>query len=116
MALERREFARKHVSLPCVVRWKHYVLTGEITNLSLGGALVRNTAILLPTDAWVIIDVGNGTARTSFQARITSRVIHAIWELIKSGKVASFGVKFEESPEEVQSKLGSLLEELAAVR
>ncbi|MDA2926382.1 PilZ domain-containing protein [Acidobacteria bacterium AH-259-G07] len=102
---DRRKFKRWEVSIPCTAQWKEWKITGKITNICLGGALITQVNAVPPEGALIIVAFEAKQEDVVLHARITSEVIHTIWEVIEDGHAGSFGVKFEEPVEKVRQKL-----------
>ncbi|MDA2937158.1 PilZ domain-containing protein, partial [Acidobacteria bacterium AH-259-A15] len=102
---ERRGFKRWTVSIPCTVEWKDRRMTGKITNISLGGALITQVKAFPPEGASITIIIQAQQEDVVLKGRIMSNVIHTIWEDIEDVGIGSFGVKFGESPQKVREKL-----------
>ena len=102
---ERQGFKRWTVSIPCTVKWKDRRMTGKITNISLGGALITQVKAFPPEGALITIIFQAEQEDIVLQGRIMSKVIHTIWEDIEDAGIGFLGVKFGESPEKVREKL-----------
>ena len=102
---DRRQFERWEVSIPCTVRWDDWVIEGQIANLSLGGAMITRVSAVPPKGALVVIAFQVRRQEVMLKGKLTSRVIHTILEVIEDLNIGSFGVVFQDPPEEVKSKL-----------
>ncbi len=100
---DRRRFHRWEVSIPCNVEWEDTIIRGQIVNLSNGGALITQVNALPSEGARVLL---------TFQARVggvrlVARVVHVMLEVMEEliiGSIGSFGVEFEEPPEQMKGK------------
>jgi K+-sensing histidine kinase KdpD len=87
------------------VESKDQKIIGKTRNVSLGGALITQANGAPPEGALVTATFQAEGRQIRLKGRITSKVIHTRWEVIKDGGIGSFGVKFEESTEQVREKL-----------
>ena len=55
MMEERREFERYQVPIPCTLYWHGHIIKGQISNLSLGGALITRLSAIPPEHAFVVL-------------------------------------------------------------
>jgi hypothetical protein len=97
---ERRRFPRYEVSIPCVVEWHHYSVTGQIIDLSLGGALIDCPTTLPPPGALVMVEFRH------HKVRIGKAISRVVW-VPELGRV---GVQFEDA-ESIMPKLIDFLEQ-----
>ncbi len=102
---DRRKFKRWPVSIPCTVESKDETIIGKTRNISLGGALVTQAGGAPPEGTLVTLIFQAEGRQLRLKGRIRSRVIHTRCEVIEEGGICSFGVKFEESTEQVREKL-----------
>jgi hypothetical protein len=91
------------------VAWKDWIITGTITNVSLGGALITQANAVPPEGALVTLMFQGEQEDVVLRGRIMSKVIHTLWEVIEEGEIGFLGVKFQESTEKVKEKLNSIL-------
>ncbi len=108
---ERRRFKRWKVVVRCTVGWQNKKIRGRTLDLSYGGAFIATQAnIVPPKNAFV-------TVRFDFAKDVedvlSSRIIHTVPEIAEEGKLASFGVKFEEPILKVTNQLGPVFRALA---
>ncbi len=105
---DRRRFHRWEVCIPCNVEWEDTIIRGQIANLSYGGALITQVDALPSEGARVLLTfqtrVGGGRLKNKLVARVVYVILEAMEELI-SGSIGSFGVEFEEPPEQMKGKL-----------
>ena len=106
---ERREFKRYEVSIPCTVFWHGHIITGQIANLSLGGAFIVRLNAIPPKHALVVLAFQVEERQVQLRGELTSRVIHTIKESIEQGEVGSIGVQFQDPIEEVRSQLSPVV-------
>ena len=104
---DRRQSKRFEVSIACNVERGSRIIRGHITNLSSSGALITQVIDVPPKDALVRVLFEFDKEKLQLEG-VTSRVIHLKWEEIGGRKLGSFGVKFEEMPPEIQSRLNSI--------
>ena len=107
---ERRQFKRWRVVVRCTVGWQNKKIRGLTRNLSYGGAFITTqTNSVPPKGAFV-------TVRFDFAKDVedvlSSRIIHTVPEIAKQGRLASFGVKFEEPILKVRGQLGPVFHAL----
>ena len=100
---ERRQFKRWKIVVRCTVGWQNKNIRGLTRNLSYGGAFITTqTNSVPPKGAFV-------TVRFDFAKDVedvlSSRIIHTVPETAEEGKLASFGVKFEEPILKVRGQL-----------
>ena len=105
-----REFQRIDVSIPCTVLFAGRVITGDITNISLSGALVTQASEILAEGSKVILVLKN-RQDIKLMATVDSKIIHSFQEVHGDDQINSFGVKFEESLSEVSHKIAFILDE-----
>lgn len=106
---ERRGFPRHVVSIPCTLYWHGHIIRGEISNLSLGGALIIRLSAVPPEHALVVLTFQVEKKQVLLRGELTSRVIHTIKESVEEGEVGSIGIQFQDSIEQVRSQLVPLL-------
>jgi len=106
--IDRRQFKRWEVSIPCTVRWGVWVVQGQIANLSFDGALIVQVNAVPPKDAVVLVTFQVTQEEVILKGKLISRIIHSAWEIIEGMDVGSFGVKFEDPLESIKSKLDPL--------
>ena len=107
---ENRAFQRVDVSIPCLVFCEDRVITGDITNLSLGGAFISQASDSLTVGLPVILTL---QSKPDIKVRVTidSKIIHRSQEVRGDDQIKSFGVKFEESLSGISDKLAFILRE-----
>jgi len=92
------------------VKWKEYAIDGQIANISLGGVLVTEMNAIPPTGV-VFTLLFNAEARDlEVIGSVFSRVVRTASEIIEGEATGWIGVQFEESPDQVQSKLAPLFQ------
>jgi len=100
---ERRQFKRWRVVVRCTLGWKDKKIRGRTLNLSYGGAFIATQANIVPPKGAFV------TVRFDFAKDVedvlSSRIIHTVPETAEEGKLASFGVKFEEPILKVRGQL-----------
>jgi len=106
---ERRGFPRHEVAIPCTLYWHGHIIRGEISNLSLGGALIIRLSAVPPEHALVVLTFQVEKKQVLLRGELTSRVIHTIKESVEAGEVGSIGIQFQDSIEQVRSQLVPLL-------
>jgi len=119
---ERRQLYRWKVSIPCTMERGDTIITGQIANLSLGGALITHVDAVPPEGVPLIVrfQVEKETVE------LEGKLIHTInlsfrgpWivqvSAMEDGQVGSFGVEFQGSLEEIRSKLIPVFRNLASV-
>ena len=109
---EKRHFKRWPTSIPCTVLWEDQVITGELVNISLGGALIASPNAIPPIYDSVIVTFHYET-QVVLEAQVESQVIHRSAEAVEIGGIGSFGVEFQESLTRMRRKLSPLLEKLS---
>lgn len=100
---ERRKFKRFEVSIPCTVEWSGGDFRGRIELISLAGAYI--------TEAQVVPGVGE-SVQVNFELRDRSVLVQLTSKVSytpESEANGSFGVTFEERPDEVYLKLRPVL-------
>ncbi len=105
-----REFQRIDVLIPCLVLCDDGMITGEITNISLGGAFISKASETLAEGSPVIL-ILQKKQDIKLRATVDSTIIHSSQEVREEDQINSFGVKFEESLSEVSTKLAFILDE-----
>ena len=110
---ERREFPRWSTSLPCVVKWPRHQTDGEVTNISLGGALITQMSHAADNGTTVHLSIKAESATIQLVCSVTSRVGRKSEET-DGDQAAWMAVRFEERSSKLQSKLGPLLSQLAS--
>ncbi len=105
-----REFQRVDVSIPCLIYCDDRVITGDIINLSLSGALISQASETLAEGSSVILMLEQ-KQDIQLRAIIDSTIIHSFQEVRGDDPINFFGVKFEESLSEVSMKLAFILHE-----
>ncbi len=105
--MERRRFQRWEIQLPCKVRWKDYIITGQIINLSLGGALIDQVNAIPSVGAKVVVEFQDEKGKVSLACKANSTIVHSRWS---EGAAGRFGVQFQEPTEVITSKLKGVLE------
>ena len=104
-----REFQRIDVSIPCLVFCEDRVITGDITNLSLGGAFISQASDT-PAEGSLLALMLLGKQNIKLMATVDSKIIHSSQEVRGEDQVNSVGVKFEESLREVTKKIAFILD------
>ena len=104
-----REFQRIDVSIPCLIYCDGRVITGDIINISLSGALIQTSETLAEGSPVVLIL----QSKQDIELKITidSKIIHSSQEVRGDDQINSFGVKFEQSMSDVSDKLDFILHE-----
>ncbi len=91
--------------------WQRKKIRGRTLDLSYGGAFIATEANIVPPKGAFV------TVRFDFAKDVedvmSSRIIHTVPEIAKEGRLASFGVKFEEPILKVTSQLGPVFRALA---
>ena len=107
---EKRQFERWKVVVQCTVGWQNKKIRGRTLNLSYGGAFIATEANIVPPKGAFV------TVRFDFAKDVedvlSSRIIHTVPEIAEEGRLASFGVKFEEPILKVTNQLGPVLRAL----
>jgi len=107
---ERRRFKRWKVVVRCTVGWQNKKIRGRTLDLSYGGAFIATQANIVPPKGAFV------TVRFDFAKDVedvmSSRIIHTVPEIAKEGRLASFGVKFEEPILKVRGQLGPVFRAL----
>ena len=107
---EDREFQRIDVSIPCLVHYDERVITGNITNISLSGALISQASETLAEGSTVILTL-QSKQKIKLRATVDAKIIHSFQKVQGDDQINSFGVKFEESLSEVSGKVALMLQE-----
>ncbi|MDA2924156.1 PilZ domain-containing protein [Acidobacteria bacterium AH-259-L09] len=102
---ERRRFKRWEILIPCTVEWQGSSTTGQITNLSFGGALIKQANAAPPKGTPVIVTFQVKKEPVELEGRLAGRIVHTFRQFTERGDIICFGVQFEEPVEEVRSKL-----------
>ncbi len=105
-----RAFQRIDLSIPCLVLYDDGMITGEITNISLGGAFISKASETLAEGSPVIL-ILQKKQDIKLRATVDSTIIHSFQEVGGDDPTNSFGVRFEESLSEVTDKLDFILHE-----
>jgi hypothetical protein len=108
---ERRQSVRWPTSIPCTVLWEDRVISGEMANISFRGALIAGPSASPPVDSAVTL-VFHYHCKVELTARVDSVVIHQSVEAADTGGLGGFGLKFQESLDQIQPKLQPLIEKL----
>ncbi len=101
---DRRRFPRWEVCIPCTVEWEGTIIRGQIANLSNGGALITQVNAVPSEGARVLLTFQARVEEVRLVARVVHVMLEAMEELI-SGSIGSFGVEFEEPPEQIKGNL-----------
>ena len=102
-----REFQRIDVSIPCLIHSGDRMITGDIVNISLSGALIQ-TNETLPEGSTVILTLQK-KQDIKLKAAVDSKIIHSSQEVGGEDQINSFGVKFEEPLKYVSKVLDFIL-------
>ena len=102
---ERRQFERYQVPIPCTLYWHGHVIKGQISNLSLGGALITRLSAIPPEHAFVVLTFQAEEGQVQLRGELTSRVVHTFSDSQEQGESGSIGVEFQDSLEKVSSQL-----------
>ncbi len=104
---DRRRFHRWEVSIPCNVEWEDTIIRGQIANLSYGGALITQVNAVPSEGARVLLTFQARVGGVRLKNKLVARVVYVILEAkeVIIGSIGSFGVEFEEPPEQVKTKL-----------
>ena len=105
-----REFQRIDVLIPCLVFCEDQIITGEISNISLSGALISQ-ASGTPDEGFPVILALQRKQTIQFRATVDSKTIHSSQEVGGKDQINSFGVRFEESLKDVSNTLDFILDE-----
>ena len=89
--------------MPCVVFWQGCPCEATIMDISPGGAFISDVNSLPETGTSIQIRL---TICGKPEVRLPARVVHGLW----AGTGWSFGVNFEESPEDIKRKLTGILD------
>ena len=100
---QQQKFARQRVHIRCTVEWAGGKFRGRIEKISPGGASI--TDVDFHPHKGDRVQVNFEVRETAARVRLPSQVLHTRWWK-PSG---SFGVSFDEPPEEVSLKLGPIL-------
>jgi len=101
---ENRRFGRLRASLPCSVAWEKEVFPAEVTNLSHGGALIMRAGRLPEEGAQVVVVLQVSQEEIRFRAQVRHSTAN--------DQPASFGIEFNETRQEIESKLVRLVDAL----
>ncbi|MEE8162210.1 MAG: PilZ domain-containing protein [Acidobacteriota bacterium] len=104
-----REFQRIDVLIPCLIYCDDRVITGDIINLSLSGALIQASETL--AEGSPVVLTLQKKQDIKLRATVDSTIIHSFKEVGGDDPINSFGVRFEESLSEVTDKLDFILHE-----
>ena len=111
---ERRQFKRWQTVVLCTVHWEGKKIRGRTRNLSYGGAFITTqTNNVPPKGAFVTVRLDFAKNEAATEDVLSSRIIHTVPEIAKEGRLASFGVKFEEPILKVTNQLGPVFRALA---
>ena len=105
MMEERREFERYQIPIPCTLYWHGHIIKGQISNLSLGGALITRLSAIPPEHAFVVLTFQAEEGQVQLRGELTSRVVHTLTESQEPGESGSIGVQFQDPIEKVSSQL-----------
>ncbi len=107
---ERRRFKRWNVSIPCTVAWGEYRISGQVKNLSLGGALIsRLDGVPPPVGASVYIAFSTGEGKLNVLSSVYSTVVRTVLEIVEDQDVGSIGIQFEDLSEEITTRLKAMI-------
>ena len=109
---EMRQFVRWPTSIPCTILWEDRVIHGEMANISFRGALIAGPNANPPVNSAVTL-VFHYRCKVELNARVDSVVVQQSSEAADTGGLGGFGLKFQESLEQIQSKLQPLIEKLS---
>ena len=108
---ERWRSERWITSIPCKVLWGQRIIRGEVANISFQGALIAAPSATPPVNSAVTL-VFYYESELWLTARVDSVVVHTSEDSSDTGGLGGFGLEFQESLEEITTKLSSLIEEL----
>ena len=109
---ENRHFKRWRTSIPCAVLWEDRVISGEIANISFGGAWIVSVGAVPPVHAAVTVAF-TYMSEELFTVRVECRIAHLREEAVETGGSGGFGVEFQEALEKIRPELLPLLEKLS---
>ena len=110
-SIERRKFERWETSIPCTLEWKGSSTTGLITDLSFGAALIKQVDGLPAQGTSVAIRFEFNENEVQLNSKLAARILRTVHQLSEEGEgIVWIGVHFEESEEEIRSKLTPVLQ------
>jgi hypothetical protein len=110
---ERRKFERWKTSIPCTLEWEGSSTSGHITNLSFGGALIKQVDALPAQGTTVVISFEINAEEVQLNGTLAARILRTVQQLSEEGEgMAWLGLYFEEPEEEVRSKLTPVFQAL----
>ncbi len=104
---EHQSYCRE-MPIPCVVQFADWVVDGQVTDLSLDGALIEANFVPAEGDV-IIVGFESDNGKVALEARLTSRALHSEREIKEGKSFGSFEIRFQESPELVRAQIESLL-------
>ncbi len=104
---EHQSYCRE-MPIPCVVQFADWVVDGQVTDLSLDGALIEANFVPAEGDV-IIVGFESDNGKVVLEGRLTSRALHSEREIKEGKSFGSFGIRFQESPELVRAQIESLL-------
>ncbi len=111
--IERRKFKRWETSIPCTLEWEGSSTTGRITDLSFGGALIKQVDALPAQGASVAISFEIDENEVQLNGNLAARILRTLHQLSEEGEgMAWLGVYCEDSEEEIRSKLTPVFQAL----
>ena len=113
---ERRRFERLPASFLCTVHWQDCEISGQISNISLGGAFVTQVNTIPPEGAPVVLAFQFRDNQLSLKGEINSKVVHSLKKFLEDSEIGYLGVQFMEPPEKLESLLNSVIETLSTDR
>lgn len=108
---ERGEMAlqRWRASIAFRCRWRDQAIDGKTVNLSYGGACLRHPVVAPPPGENIYLTL----TLHGLEVGLPATVVYQRLDSDYPGMPAVFGVRFQESAEELTHKLGPVLHELA---
>ncbi len=109
--MERRQFKRWEVSIPCTITHMGETIRGKIANISLGGVLITElTGPPPPEKAFITVNfqvdqMALTQRNVAIKASVDSSVIRNLFDIQDDEIVGSIGVKFQDHSLEGQSRL-----------
>ena len=111
-AKQQRRYKRWPTSIPCTVLWEDRTISGELANISFGGALVAGPSATPPVGCAVTL-VFHYQSEVALTSSVDSQVVHTSPEASDAGGLGGFGLEFQGPLEEIRSKLLPLIEKLS---
>ena len=98
----------REMPLPCVVQFADWVVDGQMTGLSLEGALIEANFVPAEGDV-IVVGFESDNGKVALEGRLTSRALHSEKEIKEGKSFGSFGIRFQESRELVRAQIESFL-------